>query len=90
MDLLTKPEYQPLRDENPSGRDPRLPQAIRDIKPMWVSIHSNSVTITKTGGHHQMGYSFRPSRTDTNRYDLVFSEEGSGRSGAVLHSLPAE
>lgn len=75
LDLVTKSEYQSLIGKYPLGDDPRLPPAIRAIKPFWLSVSSNEVFIVKTGGFYHMGYIFRPSALESNRYDLVFREE---------------
>ena len=76
LEMLTKPEYQPLLGKNISGDDKRLPAEIRAVKAMRLSVMTNMVLIIKTGGHNHMGLMFRQSDIDTARYDLVFCEEG--------------
>jgi hypothetical protein len=90
LDLLTKPEYQPLMGDYPSGSDPRLPAAIREVKAFWLSVHTNSILIMKTGGHYHMGFIFRPSASDSNRYELVFREEREFEHDIPLYSVRKE
>ena len=87
LDLLTKPEYQPLIGQYPSANDPRLPPAIRAVKPFSVSVHSNLVMIFKTGGHYHMGYIFRPAESDSNQFELVFQQEGDAEHAIPLYSI---
>jgi hypothetical protein len=66
LDLMTQPQYRPLLDEYPSGDDPRLPAAIRDVKAFWLTASTNEVMIMKTGGFYHMGLVFHRSPTVTN------------------------
>jgi hypothetical protein len=88
LDLMTQPQYKPLFDQYPSGDDPRLPAAIRDVKAFWLDVRPNEVTIWKTGGFHHMGLVFHRSTTATNAYDLVFQEEGHPYDDILLYTLP--
>ena len=87
MDMLTKPEYQSLIGQSPSGDDSRLPPAIQAIKPFWLSVNSNDVLIMKSGGHYHMGLIFQPTATDPSRYELVFREERDLNHDTFLFSL---
>lgn len=87
LDLLTKREYQTLMGQYPSGDDPRLPPAIREVKAFWLSVHTNQVLIMKTGRHCHMGFIFRPNDSDSNLYDLVFREERDLEHGICLYSV---
>ena len=87
LDLMTQPKYKPLIDQYPSGDDPRLPAAIRDVKAFWLSVSTNEVLIMKTGGFYHMGFVFHRSTTVSNAYDLMFREEGNLDHDTLLYTL---
>ena len=87
LDMMTKPKFRPLIDQSPSGDDPRLPQAIRDVKAFWLDVSTNEVVIMKTGGFYHMGFVFHRSITVSNSFELVFCEE-EHLPGTLLYTLP--
>jgi hypothetical protein len=87
LDLMTQPQYKPLIDQYPSGDDPRLPAAIRDVKAFWLAVSTNEVMIMKTGGFYHMGLVFHRSTTVTNAYELVFREERNLDHDTLLYTL---
>ncbi|HEU5071829.1 MAG TPA: hypothetical protein VFV96_15610 [Verrucomicrobiae bacterium] len=88
LDLMTQPQYKPLIDQYPSGDDPRLPTAIRDVKAFWLSVNTNEVLIMKTGGFYHMGLVFERSTTASNAYELLFREERRDVPDRLLYTLP--
>ena len=88
LDMMPQPQYKPLIDQYPSGDDPRLPAAVRDVKAFWLAVSTNEVMIMKTGGFYHMGLVFHPSITRSNAYELVFREEGNRDHDTLLYTLP--
>ena len=88
FDMMTKPEFRPLDGEYPSGDDPRLPPAVRDVKAFWLEVSTNEIMIMKTGGFYHMGFIFHRSITASNSFELAFREEGKPDHDILLYSLP--
>ena len=89
LDMMTQPQYKPLIDQYPSGDDPRLPAAIRDVKAFWLAVSTNEVIIMETGGFYHMGLVFHHSTVASNSFELVFREEGNRNHDILLYTLPS-
>jgi hypothetical protein len=87
LDMMTQPQYQPLIDQYPSGADPQLPPAIRDVRAFWLAVSTNRILIMKTGGFYHMGFVFERSATSSNAYELVFHEEKQNSSDILRYTL---
>ena len=89
LDMMTQPQYQLLLvDHGSSGDDPRLPDAIRNVKASWFLLETNQVIIMKTGGFYHIGLVFHRSTTASNAYDLLCCEEGKPGHDILLYTLP--
>jgi hypothetical protein len=89
LDMMTQPQYKSLIGQFPRGDDPRLPPAIRAVKPFWVMVSTDAVYITEAGGFYSMGLAFQQSTTVSNAYELVFQEgsEPPHRHDILLYTL---